>query len=374
MRQRTAGSWQLRVFIGRNSDGRPVQVARTFQGTKREAQTALAKMVTELQHASVTDRRGVTVARLFDAWLDHIEPHRKPSTIDRYRRKIQGRIVPALGRIRIDRLTPKRLDDQYRAWRDEGLSPSTVRLCHAHLSAALNQAVKWGWLERNPAQRASAPAQARSQARSITPDHLQRLIAAAEPDDPLLAVAVALAALTGCRRSELCALRWSDVDLATGNMHVSRAYTPVNGRRIETDTKTHQSRSIALDAVAIEVLDRRWDFQRWYAEASDVPLGTDPYILSREPTGGEPLAPHGLSHAFARLNHHVGLDCHLHELRHFTATTAIAAGADIRTVAGRLGHADPSVTLRIYAHAVEARDREVAAILGKAVRPQLTTW
>ena len=199
------------VFIGRSPDGRPAQVSRTFPGSKREAQTALAKMVTELPHASVRDRRGVTVAQLFDAWLDHIEPHRKPSTIDRYGRKINGRIVPALGQIRTDRPTPKRLDDRYRAWRDEGLSPSTVRLCHAHRSAALNQAVKWGCLERNPAQRASAPAQARSQARSITPDELQRLIAAAEPDNPLLAVAVALAALTGCRRSEPCALRWSDV-------------------------------------------------------------------------------------------------------------------------------------------------------------------
>jgi integrase len=218
-----------------------------------------------------------------------------------------------------------------------------------------------------------APSQARSQARSVAPDDLQRLIAAAEPDDPLLAIAVALAALTGCRRSELCALRWSDVDLASGKMHVSRAYTPVHGRHIETDTKTHQARSIALDAVALAVLTRRLDFQRWYAGAAQVELVSDPYILSREPTGEEPLAPHGLSHAFARLIQRVGLDYHLHELRHFTATTAIAAGADIRTVAGRLGHADPSVTLRIYAHAVEARDREVAAILGKAVRPQLTT-
>jgi integrase len=85
------------------------------------------------------------------------------------------------------------------------------------------------------------------------------------------------------------------------------------------------------------------------------------------------LAPHGLSHALARLNRRIGLNYHLHELRHFTATIAIAAGADIRTVAGRLGHADPSVTLRIYAYAVEARDREVAAILGKAVRRQVTT-
>ena len=144
------------------------------------------------------------------------------------------------------------------------------------------------------------------------------------------------------------------------------------GEQIETDTKTHQARSIALDVVAVEALNRRWDFQRWYADSAEVALVVDPYILSREPTGAEPLAPNGLSHAFARLNQRVGLDCHLHELRHFTVTTAIARGADIRTVPGRLGHARPVGHPRIYAHAVEARDRQVAAILGKAVRPQLT--
>ena len=83
------------------------------------------------------------------------------------------------------------------------------------------------------------------------------MIAAAEPDDPVIATAVALAALTGCRRGELCALRWSDVDLVTGKMHVSQAYTPVNGGHSETDTKTYQARSIALDVVAVEVLNRR---------------------------------------------------------------------------------------------------------------------
>ena len=113
------------------------------------------------------------------------------------------------------------------------------------------------------------------------------------------------------------------------------------GEQIETDTKTHQARSIALDVVAVEALNRRWDFQRWCAEAAEVRLIADPHILSSHPTGGEPLAPHALSHAFTRVNRRVGLDCHRHELRHFTATTAIAGGADIRTVPGRLGHARP---------------------------------
>jgi hypothetical protein len=57
----------------------------------------------------------------------------------------------------------------------------------------------------------------------------------------------------------------------------------------------------------------------------------------------------------------------MHGLRHFSATTAIAGGADVRTVAGRLGHADASVTLRVYAHALEARDRELATMLGTVV-------
>ena len=82
-------------------------------------------------------------------------------------------------------------------------------------------------------------------------------------------------------------MRWSDVDLVTGKMHVSQAYTPVNGGHSETDTKTYQARSIALDVVAVEVLNRRWDFQRWYAEAAEVALVADPYILSRLPTGGK---------------------------------------------------------------------------------------
>jgi len=144
------------------------------------------------------------------------------------------------------------------------------------------------------------------------------------------------------------------------------------GEHIETDTKTHQARSIALDVVAVEALNRRWDFQRWYAESAEAALVADPYVLSSHPTGDEPLAREGLSHAFTRVNRRVGLDCHLHELRHFTVTTAIARGADIRTVPGRLGHARPVGHPRIYAHAVEARDHQVAAILGKAVRPQLT--
>ena len=80
-----------------------------------------------------------------------------------------------------------------------------------------------------------------------------------------------------------------------------------------------------------------------------------------------PCLPDGLTHAYSRLAAETGGGGHFHELRHYAATTSIASGADVRTVAGRLGHADPSTTLRIYAPAVEARDRDLAGMLGTAV-------
>ena len=91
--------------------------------------------------------------------------------------------------------------------------------------------------------------------------------------------------------------------------------------------------------------------------------------MTLDPTARDPIKPDTLTQAFRRLTARSGVKLRFHDLRHFAATTSIAAGADIRTVAGRLGHADPSLTLRIYAHAVEARDREVANILAQALAP-----
>ncbi len=103
--------------------------------------------------------------------------------------------------------------------------------------------------------------------------------------------------------------------------------------------------------------------QKWSVSNSS----QNPYLLSRSADGALPCLPDGLTQAYSRLAAKTGVGGHLHELRHYAATAAIASGADVRTVAGRLGHAEPSTTLRIYSRAVEARDRELAAMLSGAV-------
>ena len=158
MRERRPGVWELIVQLPRDAaTGRAKQLSRTVRGTKREAQRALAALVTEVTTIPVSTTK-VNVAELLDRWLDAAAGDLSPTTAHEYRRLADVLIKPALGRVAIRRLTAQRLDEFYAALvRQRGLSASSVRQVHAVIRGALNQAVKWGWLAANPARSASPP-------------------------------------------------------------------------------------------------------------------------------------------------------------------------------------------------------------------------
>ena len=383
-----SGNWRLRAYAGRNPlTDSPIQVTRTFRGTEPAARKALAKLVTEVESGQF-DRTRVTVGELLDRWLEHIEANGKarPTTMQGYRSRIEHRIRPALGKVKLTKLDPATLDAWYRRWLGEGLSASTVHGHHAILSAACRQAVKWGWIDRAPTDRASAPTPRPAKMRVPTPTQLTALVNAAEKRDPVLAAAIALAALTGGRRGELVALRWSDVDLAVGTVRIARSISVVAGERIEGPTKTHQVRQIALDEVAVEMLRRHWAFVRDRSELVESPLVEDPFVLSYQAHSGTPVGGDTLSHNFTALCAAVEraeatakggklpaserYGYHFHELRHFSVTTLLAAGVDVRTVSERHGHATATQTLNRYAHALPERDRAAAAVLGRVLTPR----
>ena len=127
---------------------------KTFHGGEHAAAKALAALVTDAE-AGKFDRTRATVGQLLDKWLEHIEPVRRPSTINGYRGKIEHDIRPALGDVPLAKLGADDLDRCYDAWLGRGLATATVRQYHAILAAALHQAVKWGWIDANPADRSS---------------------------------------------------------------------------------------------------------------------------------------------------------------------------------------------------------------------------
>jgi len=201
-------------------------------------------------------------------------------------------------------------------------------------------------------------------------DVVRSVIEAAEGRDPRLAALLILGALTGMRRGELCALRWSDIDLERGELEGSRSVIVVPGGLSEKSTKTDRSRPVALDEVGVALLVQyRARVDEWASE-SGAAIADDALVFSPHVDGAIPLRPDNVTGFFIRVRDGLGLEgVRLHDLRHFTATQLIGAGVDVRTVAGRLGHSDPSLTLRVYSHVIEERDRAAAAILGRVLGP-----
>jgi integrase len=371
MTERSLGVWRLRVYVGDDPlTGNPRQVHRTFRGTEKEAAKALAALVTESQVDKV-DRTKATVGQLFDRWLQHLERiGRRPTTIRVARYKIDKRIRPALGDVPLSKLTGDTLDRCYDAWERQGLAPATVRSYHALLSSALHQAVKWHWIAKSPADDATPSSPDGNALEPPTPEDVNRLVAAAEASDPVLAVAIALAALTGARRGELVALRWSDIDPAMGHLTISRSISVVDGATYEGPTKSHQVRRLALDDLCVAVLQQRRNYQEKLSDDAASPLTKDPFVLSYQAHAGTPVSGDTISHRFAALAASLGVRCRFHDLRHFSVTTLIAAGVDVRTVSTRHGHATATMTLNRYAHALPASDREAASVLGRALARQ----
>ena len=200
-----------------------------------------------------------------------------------------------------------------------------------------------------------------------TVEEVQLLIETAEKDDPDMAAFIALAAITGARRGELCGLRWGDVDEGLGTLSIVRSYAVVDGKHIFKSTKTHGIRRIALGAFGLEVLRRHR--LRLEERASEIGLEVtyDMPVFTYDLV--DPISPDTASHYVRAIADTAGVDTHLHALRHFAASAMIGDGQDVRTVAGRLGHADASTTLKVYAHMLPQRDLAAAESLGRSLAP-----
>ncbi len=371
VRKRSNGLWEVRVSLPRDSlTGGRQQLTRYVRGTRAEADLALARLTVEATDTGAPDPAGRhTVARLLEEWLDLISGRLAPKTVHEYRRLSRARVVPALGDRPVRAVDASEVDRFYRALqREAGLSAASVRQVHAVLSGAFGQAVKWGWIPASPITRTSPPPVRQQEIRPPAPVDVNALIAAARADDPDFGIFLVLAATTGARRGELCALRWLDIDLDAGSMVIHRALTDVGGKVSEKTTKTRVARRLRLDARTVSELRAHREAAEDRATSCGVPLSPLAFVCSHAGDGAAPLRPDKATSTFTALRNRLGQPTvRLHDLRHFMATTALAAGVPVRTVSGRLGHANAATTLGVYGHFVEASDAAAAELLRAAM-------
>lgn len=364
LRSRGDDRWELRVYAGGGT-----YISRSVRGTRREADTALARLITEVADGKAARPSAATVAGFLEEWYDTASIDWSPGTANQARIVLDAYLIPRLGTELLHRLSTHRIDQLYASLRREGargkpLAASTVRRIHGFLHQALEQAVTWERIPTNPAARARRPKVTRTEREMPGPGDLARLLAAADSDE--LRTFLRLEAATGARRGEVCAIRWADLDLDQRIMHIrARTVLAAGGVQVLPMTKAGTARRIALDEGTVVILRAHHLAMTERTFTCGARLRKDAYVFSDHPACQEPWRPDSTSRRFRVARDAAGLTgLRLHDLRHAHATNLIGAGIDVATVAERLGHSRKSTTLDIYTHRVDGGDERAAQVAG----------
>ena len=343
------------------------QLSRTVHGNKTQARKALDKYVAEAQDGRY-DGTSSTFGELVVKWLELKKDDLSPTTLRTYRNLLKKHILPGLEKRPVNAIKTSDLDSLYLSLSNRvpvPLSPASVRQIHAIIRRAFRQAMMWGWIAANPATNATPPRLKKSKQSPPSADQVDEILRVADERDPELGHFLHIAASTGARRGEVCALRWSNLDTKQMTLTIEHSIAEIPGGLIEKDTKTHQNRRIALDAETLEVFEAQRAIAIERASQVGIKIAPNAYVFSREPDCKVPWTPGNVTNQFQAIRAQLGFGkMRLHDLRHFSVTRLMAAGIDVRTVSGRHGHANPSTTLSVYAHFVEASDQAAALVMG----------
>jgi integrase len=382
--ERPNGSFRAIVYAGIDPLTRKARYLKTTVPTEAEAKVELTKLQNQLDEQR-HPRSSITVGQVIDKWLEVAKL--EDTTLQRYEGLIRMYLRPRFGHLPVGRLDVETLDRFYAGLQRcselcsgrsrhecQPQSASSVRQIHFILRAALDRAVRWKYLSVNPAVLAEPPAFERSEPDPPSAEEVAALLNEAWVE-PWWGLCLWLVMVSGCRRGELCALRWTDLDLTRGVMTIERSYSQTKQRRREKSTKKRQTRRIAIDAHTVTLLTAYHDQCKDHCKALDAELPRDAFVFSHSPDGSTPLLPGSVTQRYRRLAKRVHLrSTRIHALRHYSATELLNAGVDLRTVAGRLGHGSGgATTLRHYAAWVDEADMRAAdAIAGTMPKPDPT--
>jgi integrase len=243
------------------------------------------------------------------------------------------------------------------------MKPATILRIHSVISSALDLAVRYEWAERNVAKNARPPHPRKREPDPPSPDQAARLLNLVWAEDEEFGLYLWTAITTGARRGEVSALRENRFDFGRQQVRVSANYIVKQGNRIEKAPKDGEGRVLSLDLLTCELLRERFQRRRADARSLGVEVPDDAFAFSPDPAGRTPWNPDTMTHRYRRYARRVGITSSLKELRHYSATQLLSAGTDLNTVAGRLGHAEGSTTLKFYAQFTRPADQRAAAVI-----------
>ena len=314
---------------GKQVNKRGFRTARTAERWRADAM---------LNAASPAESR-ITVGEWVTEWLERHGSRIKESSHRRYARVLRVWILPHLGRLRLVQLTHRHIEAMHNAAIKAGRSPKTLRLNHAPLRLALEDAVRAGIIADNPARLARLPRTEKKEMQIFSPIEAQAFLLANREHEfyPIYHLALS----SGLRISELLALRVGrDIDLSAGVLIVREGRD--SGHNLNTPKSERSRRVVVLPPVAVSVLGKA---------IKDVPDGQLAFSYKYD------TVSRSMAGACARA---VVKRIRFHDLRHTHASMLLASGANVKAVSARIGHASASMTLDVYGHVMPGEDEELA--------------
>jgi integrase len=367
--------WRIAIDLGTDATGKRRRISHTVHGSRKQAEAERNRLLHELGCGEYVAPSQLTVGEYLTQWLAHAKASVAPQTYRRYKQIVENDLTPDLGRIRLADLTPldiqgflARSSGRKCKNRDRDLSARTVLHYHRLLRRALHQAVRWQLIPRNPCDLVDSPRVTPVEMRALDEDGLVALLGAVR--GTRLSLPALLAAVTGMRRGELLALRWSDVDLETGECRVVRSLqeTP-DGPSFKAPKTNKGRRVVLLPRLALAALKAHRAIQNEGKLLLGPGYQDQDLILAR--ADGSPWPPSQFSSEFARLVKRKGFAVRFHDLRHTHASQLLRQGVPVKVVSERLGHSTTSVTMDVYAHSLPGMQAEavakIDAAFGKAV-------
>lgn len=374
---RFKGSYSIVVSLGKDpATGKYKQHFESIKGTRKDAEKRLAELLHQLDTGTFMKPGKTTVADFLEAWLkDYCKVNLAPHTTQTYEFFVRRHIVPSLGQIPLTQLKPEHLQRLYseklsggRRDGKAGLGARSVRYIHTTIHRALKSAIKLGLISRNPADIVEVPRVQRREMKcmSETDVHLFLDYARATAYYALFYMAL----FTGLRRSELLALRWSDVDLILGQLYVTRTLHQIKREVVIRQPKTTKGkRLVALSPSTCVMLREHRAQQELSRKSFGLTLNDSSLIFSHY--DGSPLHPDSVSQAWRNLARRIGLQgIRLHDARHTHASLMLKQGIHPKIVQERLGHASIQITLDTYSHVVPGLQQAAATRFDDIVLPE----
>ena len=367
IRLRKDGRWEGRVVVGYDEAGKP-KTKNVLAKTKKECAAKLEEL-----KSTCTAVRPVQVRpdMPFRDWLDYwyqndARPRLRPNTRLNYEYWITQRLIPGLGGIPLNQLTQAELQQFFRQMKESGrkahveqqgshMADRSVRSCHAVCQMALDKAVEEKLIHLNPAVGCKLPPLKGKEMKVLTQDEIQRFLIQAKAEGMYELLLLELT--TGMRRGELLALRWEDLDFATGKLRIDKQVCPVGGKLVISEPKTRAAnRTIILPPAMVELLA---EYKKGVFSELMFPSRIKP---------NQPIDPGYVRKRLQVILERAGCKrVRFHDLRHTFATLSLENGMDVKTLSTIIGHVSAATTLNTYTHITDEMRRKAALNIDQGI-------